>query len=303
VATISVWVSGSRGFIGRYLIDALERDLRYQVRCVSNNDTLDDSVTYIDFSDRTHIRKVVDVYGAPNIFVHLGWGSVSEPQSDVHLGANVVEARNLIDELYDVGLEKFVLLGSASEYGDREGALAEDMDGIGKLTNYVKGKCKTSAYGFDIAKELDKIFIHIRLFYTYGAGQQHNSLINQLYKNAVEKTTMNLSPCEHYRDYIHVSDVVEGIKQICDIEASATVNLGSGRVVQLRDFVERLWKSLGGAPEALNFGAHEKPAHEPGQPRSYADLERLQKLTGWVPALSLDQGVSETADALHRLSK
>lgn len=297
----SIWVSGSRGFIGKYFIDALENDSRYQVRCVSNNDTSDDKVTYIDFSDKAHIRKVVDAYGTPDIFVHLGWGSVYEPQSDVHLGANVVEAKNLITELYDAGLETFVLLGSASEYGDREGALTEDMDGVGKLTNYVKGKCETSAYGFDIAKKSNKIFIHIRLFYTFGAGQQHNSLINQLYQNAVEKSTMNLSPCEHYRDYIHVSDVVEGIKRICNIDESTIVNLGSGSVVQLRDFVERFWKCLGGEPQGLKFGAHEKPVHEPSQPRSYANLGILKKLTDWTPSLSLDEGIKDTVDVLCHL--
>ena len=99
VDSVSMWVSGSRGFIGRYLIDALEKDSRYQVRCITNNKATDASVTYIDFSDKSHIRKVVDSQGVPDVFVHLGWGAVYEPQSDVHLGANISDGKNLIKEL------------------------------------------------------------------------------------------------------------------------------------------------------------------------------------------------------------
>jgi UDP-glucuronate decarboxylase len=300
VENTSIWISGSRGFIGRYLIDALEGDSQYQVLCVSNNDASGDNVKYIDFSDKAHIRKAVDQHGVPDVFLHLGWGGVYEPQSDVHLGANVTEAKNLIDELYECGLASFVLLGSASEYGDLEGSLLESMDGAGKLTNYVKGKTEVSTYGFKRAAELDKVFLHIRLFYTFGAGQQHNSLINQLYRNFLDKTVMNLSPCEHYRDYIYVADAVDGIKRISRVKESAIVNLGSGRVVQLRDFVERIWTCFGGDLAALHFGAHEKPAHEPSQPRSYANLDKLKKLTNWAPPTSLDAGMQGTVYHLNR---
>jgi nucleoside-diphosphate-sugar epimerase len=302
VEKTNLWISGSRGFIGKYLVNALGMDPKYQVRCITNNSSTTKNVTYIDFSDINSIRKVVDLYGIPDVFVHLGWGAVYEPQSDIHIGANVFEGKNLIDELFECGLEKFVLLGSSSEYGDREGALSEDMSGVGKLTAYVNGKTQVSEYGFAKANQLNKIFIHIKLFYAFGAGQHENSLINQLYRNFVEKSVMNLSPCEHFRDYIYVSDVVEGIIRISKANRSAIVNLGSGRVIQLRDFVERFWKCLGGEPDALKFGAHEKPAHEPGQPRSYADLSILKGLTDWIPSVSLDDGIMGTVHLLRGMS-
>ena len=298
---VKIWISGSRGFIGRHVLDAVTEDPNYQLHCVTNNDTPDEGVTYIDFSDRKHIRDAIHLHGVPDVFLHLGWGAVYEPQSEVHLTDNVDEGKKLISELYEGGLKTFVFLGSASEYGDLEGSLSENMNGVGKLTNYVKGKNEVSEYGFEIAKQLNRVFLHVRLFYTFGAGQQHNSLINQLYKNAVDNVTMNLSPCEHYRDYIHVSDVVEGLKRICRVDESAIVNLGSGRVVQLRDFVEHFWMCLDGAPGALNFGAHKKPANEPGQPRSYANLENLKRLTDWMPSLSLDAGIEKTVRDLSNM--
>lgn len=298
---LKIWLSGSRGFIGSHLISALKDSCR-EVRCITNNKKHDDSLIYMDYSNINHIREIVNLYGVPNIFMHLGWGSVYEPQSNVHLTANVSDGKNLIKELYACGLEKFIFLGSSSEYGERTGALSENMSPEGKLTNYVKGKTEVSRYGFEIANQLNKVFVHIRLFYAYGAGQYPNSLINQLYKSYLEKSTMNLSPCEHYRDYIYISDVIQGIKLISHINESGIVNLGSGRVIQLKDFVSLFWKTLGGKPEHLRFGAHPKPGHEPEQPYSYANLDVLKKLTNWMPSVSLEEGIKETVAALNKSS-
>ena len=47
---------------------------------------------------------------------------------------------------------------------------------------------------------------------------------------------MKLSPCEHYRDYIHVSDVAAGIEQFFKVKGVLTLNLGSGVVIELKKF-------------------------------------------------------------------
>jgi nucleoside-diphosphate-sugar epimerase len=266
---------------------------------VSNNASSDDSVTQVDFSDPLAIRRAVTEYGKPDVFLHLGWGEVYQPQSDVHETANVSDTRNLIDELYRGGLEKFIFLGSASEYGDRTGVLSEDMDGHGKLTAYVKGKKAASEYGFEAAEKLGRVFVHIRLFHTYGAGQHQNSLINQLYRSSVGGLELSLTPCEHYRDYVYVSDVTEGIRLMTQVDASTTVNLGSGQVVMLREFVELFWERLGGDPALLKFGAHARPENEPTQPQCFADLTRLERLTTWKPTIELADGIELTIDMLR----
>lgn len=293
---LKVWVSGSMGFIGKYLIYALKNC--GELRCITNNRISGGGLTYVDFSEKKHIREIINLYGVPDIFIHLGWGSVYEPQSDIHLTSNVSDGKNLIEELYNCGLKKFIHLGSSSEYGDRKGLLSEDMDPDGRLTNYARGKIEVSSYGFEAAKRLNKIFIHIRLSHAFGAGQHQKSLINQLYKSYLEKIAINLSPCEHYRDYIYISDVVDGIRLISGINESTVVNLGSGRAVQLKDFVNLFWKQLGGTPQQLNFGSHPKPDHEPGQPYCFCNLDNLKRLTNWTPSVSLNDGIKKTVDAL-----
>jgi len=287
-----IWLSGSRGFVGKYLKDFLIKE-GYCIESLSYSD-LNDEVLKIDFSRKEDIEELILKKGIPDIFIHLGWGRVYEPHEKIHIHQNLQDGKNLIDILYQNGLKKFILLGSSSEYGDLEGELKEEMQIPVPANNYIKGKVSLCRYGLKRAKEFNKVFIHIRLFYAYGAGQQHNSLVNQLYQNSIVNNGMQLSPCEHYRDYIYIEDVVKGIEKISKIDKSTIVNLGSGRVIQLKDFVIKFWKELGSDITDLSFGSHKQPSSEQSQPKSFADLRRLKNLTFWFPSTSLEEGIKKT---------
>ncbi|MDA1095654.1 MAG: NAD(P)-dependent oxidoreductase [Chloroflexi bacterium] len=294
----TVWLSGSRGFVGTHLVRRL-RGGGYAVTCVSNASPSDERVVHLDFADRRQIQEALDRLGAPEVFLHLGWGHVYQPQSPDHLTTNVQNGINLIDACFERGVQRIVMIGSSSEYGERVGALSEDLAPEGALNNYIKGKLALAAHGFEAAARLNRTFLHVRLSYTFGAGQQHDSLINQLFRSSVERTALDLSPCEHYRDYIYVGDVAEGIERISRVDRSAIVNLGGGKVIQLKEFIRLFWTHLGSDPDLLRFGAHTKPAHEPPQPHCYLDLARLKSLTHWTPTWSIQDGIADTVAQLR----
>ena len=253
---------------------------------------------YLDFSREDDIRRNIELFGLPDIFIHLGWGAMTDPASEVHLDANVEASKTLISTLFKAGLKKFIFLGSANEYGSREGSLCEDMAAEGRLTAYAQGKTRVASFGFEQASKYNKKFISIRLFNTFGSGQREGSLINKLYDCYRQNIKPELGPCEHFRDYIHVSEVVHGIKLICDINESTVVNLGSGTAIKLKDFVILFWKSLGGMPDDLKFGAHPMREGEPKQPYAFANMDRLKRFTGWAPSLSIEEGIRLTIKGL-----
>ena len=67
-----IWLSGSRGFIGSYLKDALI-GMNNIVQCVSNSKTADNEVIFINFSKKDSISQALKKYGSPDTFIHLGW--------------------------------------------------------------------------------------------------------------------------------------------------------------------------------------------------------------------------------------
>ena len=300
----ALWLTGANGFIGRHLGPSLKdaySEVRYFTNSKEEKAALDNEAAsrhYLDFLSADDIRRNIELFGLPDIFIHLGWGAMTDPASEVHLGANVEASKTLISTLFKAGLKKFIFLGSANEYGGREGPLSEDMAPEGRLTAYAQGKTRVASFGFEEASRYNKKFISIRLFNTFGAGQKPGSLINKLYECYSQNIKPELGPCEHFRDYIHVSEVVKGITLICGIDESTIVNLGSGEAIKLKDFVILFWKSLGGKPDDLKFGVYSMLEGEPEQPYAFANLDRLKKLTGWAPSLSIEEGVRLTIEEL-----
>ncbi len=297
-----IWLTGSRGFIGSNL--ASELDNSCDLTCLSNtkNEDIHSNQTnkqpvYVDFQNKKNIIDIIERLGIPDIFIHLGWGDMTNPHSEVHLVENINQSKNLIQVLYKAGLEKFVFLGSINEYGDQVGPLYEEMGPKGEITNYAKGKIEVAKFGFEKDKEMKKKFIHIRLSYTYGPVLRKGSLIQDLYWAKKKNLEISLGHCEHYRDYIHVSDALTGIKLLCNVKESTTVNLGSGKAIKLKEFVKLFWKILDGNPEKLHFGK-KKPKKEQPQPNCFANLDKLEKITGWKPSIDLEEGIRNTVREL-----
>ena len=59
------------------------------------------------------------------------------------------------------------------------------------------------------------------------------------------------------------------------------------------------WNNLGGANNMLKFGSKAMLKNEPDQPKSFADLTRLEKLTNWKPSYSLEEGIQSTIEVLY----
>jgi UDP-glucuronate decarboxylase len=291
----TVWLSGARGFVGEYVRRSF-LEAGYIVKCLSNSVSNDENIIQVDYSKRDQIRKVFETHNIPEKFIHLGWGNVYDPHHKSHITSNLEESINLIDELYNCGLKRFLSLGSSSEYGDKTGLLQETYSASEGVNNYVLGKQRLALYGLEAAEKLNRIFVHVRLFYTYGLGQKHNSLIKQLFDTYVQGGTMNLSPCEHYRDYLHIAEAADGIRKIASVDQSGIINLGSGKVIQLKEFVQLLWNELGADPNLLIFGSHDVPTSEQSQPRSFADLNTLKNRTQWSPSLSIEEGVKKMVE-------
>jgi len=293
----TIWISGSRGFIGNHLVNYLKKD--YLVKSLSNGPNYKSENNHIElnFLKATDLQKLISNNSVPDIFIHLGWGSMTDPSSKTHIHENINMSKNLIDMLYDNGLKKFLFLGSMTEYGGLEGILSENMKSGNVLTNYAKGKSIVGSYGIQQAKLKNKIFIHMRLFYTFGPGQRSNSLINLIYRFFKNNEIPEFYPGEKYRDYIYIDDVVKGIKLLCNVNQSTIVNLGSGKSTKLQDFILKFWEKLGGNLDDLKF-VEKINIDEERQPNCFSDQTRLYELIKWKPIITVDEGIQLTVDKL-----
>ena len=298
-----VWITGTNGFVGKNLLPLFPKE-KYTLYRISNcfkHPTPNSNRIYIDFLDKKHIEKVINEHQIPDLLIHLGWGDVDNPNSNNHITSNVESGKNLIDIFFRYGLKKFVFIGSINEYGEQENILKEEMCPNGKLSNYALGKSMVAKYGLEKSQQYNASFIHIRLFYIYGTMQRKKSLINSLFECYKKKTKMDLGSCDYFRDYIHVSEAVYGIKLLSELNISTTVNLGSGNAIRLKDFVLKFWNQLGGDENMLSFGSDTFYKNEQIQNYCYADLTKLEALIHWKPTLTIEQGIKLTINNLKKL--
>ena len=188
---------------------------------------------------------------------------------------------------------RLVHVGSALEYGTATGALAETtvphpttIYGQTKLagTEAVAAACSSGQLAGATA----------RLFTVYGPGEPPGRLLPTLRLAAQESGPVPLTMGEQRRDFTYVDDVVEGLLRLGS-EASGgigTVNLATGVLTPVREFIERAARVIGVDLERLQFGMlptrPEEMRHDP------VCLARLESLTGWKPETAIEAGVQKT---------
>lgn len=67
------------------------------------------------------------------------------------------------------------------------------------------------------------------------------------------------------------------------------INIGSGIPITIREIANRIVQAIG-KEELVNFEAIPEPAYSPGM--ILANIDRLKNEVGWVPDLTLDEGLS-----------
>jgi UDP-glucuronate 4-epimerase len=94
------------------------------------------------------------------------------------------------------------------------------------------------------------------------------------------------------RDYTYIDDVVQGIVAAIDrLLGYEIINLGNSRTVLLRDFIALVEDLVG---RKANVVQHPMP---PGDvPRTCADISRAQRLLGYDPQTSFEEGLARFVD-------
>jgi len=282
----NIILTGSSGLIGSNLLNFFEIN-KYNILNISNNADSKKGI-YCDFENKYHLDNLINNNFKPDVLIHAGWGAMDDPNSDFHIKDNFNTSKKLFDNLISFDLKKIIFIGSIEEYGSRNGELYEDMEPLGVLRNYEKGKIKVAKYGFDVAEKNNIDFIHIRLANTFGFPQKENSLIYNLHDCIKNNNIPKFGPCINGRDYLYVNEVVKGIDSLLKINQSITVNLGAGKTIIQKDFAKTYWELLGGDPNDIIF---EESKNEDEKREVYMNINRIKNICGWSPHLTLKESV------------
>lgn len=306
---VTVLVAGATGFIGRAVAEALARAGAELVLPAREPETaaalfgtlgFDGHVVGWDAGDLESVARVVERFRPAIAFNLVGYG-IDPAERDPALAKALNDrfARSLGELLVryrDRGWagQALIHVGSALEYGAAAGDL-DETTAPAPSTLYGRSKLAGTTGVAEIAATTGLPALTARLFTVYGPGERRGRLLPSLLAAAAAADgPLALTEGRQRRDFTYVGDVAEGLLRLGASETAPgeIVNLATGRLMEVREFVRIAARILAIAPERLRFGAlPSRPAEMTHDPVS---LERLLRLTGWRPGTPVEGGIELT---------
>ncbi|HEX4936804.1 MAG TPA: SDR family oxidoreductase [Gemmatimonadaceae bacterium] len=311
-SSIRTLVTGGAGFIGSNLARRL-LTLGFPVRVVDNLSTgfrrnLDEVAHALEFIEgdlrdpATCARATRDI----DVVFHVAAlpsvpRSLKDPQG-CHEN-NVNATLNLLEAARANGVRRIVYSGSSSAYGDTA-VLPKDetMEPLPR-SPYAAAKLAGELYTLSYARAGLLEGVALRYFNVFGPRQDpfgpYAAVIPALFRAAANGTEMGIfGDGTQTRDFTFVDNVVQAnlLAATGDAErvSGHVVNVGAGDRTSLLDLVE-LIREVTGRPLAITH----RPPRAGDVRDSQASLERASRVLGYVPSVSVREGLVRLWDWLR----
>ena len=301
-------VTGATGFVGPYLVKEIKKSLFCEVITATSRATAslgigEDKTVQLNILDKEQISEIL-LSERPDYIFHLAAQSSvalswKDPKSTVDI--NIIGAINLINAIQQSGYTPRVLIvGSSEEYGRvresdipiRENTvlIPGNVYAVTKACQNMMAAIYSRAYGMQLV--MTRSFNHI------GPGQSPQFVVADFCSQAVEiekglrEPVIQVGNLSAKRDFTDVRDVVKAYCRLIQYgNPGETYNIGSGHAVAVQDILDIILAQTKAEVKVEIDPAKLRPVDVPV---IEADISKLYRDTGWKPAISLVQTISDT---------
>lgn len=217
--------------------------------------------------------------------VRASWGR----SFDEYVRNNIDATQRLLEFYKDRKIEKFVFSSSSSVYGDADLPMREE-----ELTRPVSpyGVTKLAAENLTYLywKSYGIPTISLRYFTVYGPRQRPDMAIHKFVRAVMmgEEVTV-YGDGTQMRDFTYISDVVEANLAAAEKSAEGgTFNIGGGSEISVNELIEKISERIGKDAIMRHVDRQKGDAGF-----TLADVSRARDVLGWVPKVSLDEGLTK----------
>ncbi|TWU67662.1 GDP-mannose 4,6-dehydratase [Crateriforma conspicua] len=302
-----VLVTGCGGFIGSRVCHQLIDDHNVDVVGVDNmNDYYDISLKFhrldqlrrlsrfrfhaVDISDRITLGDVFENYqfdAVLNLAARAGVRySMENPY--VYMQTNALGNLNLLEEMRMHGIRKYVLASTSSLYAGQDMPFVESLSVNTPISPYAATKkaAEAMAYSYNYLYDIDTTVV--RYFTVYGpAGRPDMSYFRFVYLIDQGHPITVYGDGEQSRDFTFVDDIARGTILATKPLGYEIINLGGGNQPHSINKVIGIIEELLGKKAVVD----RKPAHVADMESTWANIEKADRLLGWKPEISLEEGL------------
>lgn len=304
-----VLITGAGGFVGSHLVERLIECGCY-IRCLVRYNSRNDSglLEEISAEKRSQIeiifgdlRDSVTIHNAIkdiNIVFHLA-SLVAIPYSYVHpqevLETNIMGTLNVMLAVRDHGVDKIVHTSTSEVYGTAQYMPIDEKHPLQGQSPYSASKIGADKIVESFYASYDLPVTTIRPFNIYGPRQSDRAVIPTIITQALTQREVHLGSITPTRDFNYVSDTVDALIKIAEIDnvIGQTFNIGSGKEISIGELADRIAAILHKEIKVIKDERRLRPEKSEVQ-RLCADSSLAQKTFGWVPKVSLDEGLQRT---------
>lgn len=236
----NIFLLGATGFVGSRLLQSFSSDGEnvIQLNPRESDDDLCENIL------QSHL--VIDEEDICVVAAAAGVNTNGLTESDFHFNARALPEK--VKFLSQLGITKFIFLGSCFEYG-LTGNFSESLESSSELLpTEPYGLSKKDGYLrlMDWASNAQVSLSYIRLFQVFGGGEAEHRLYTGLVRAGKMNIDYLLKDPHAVRDFCNVSSVVNAVKiHSFGLTGLKTLNLCTGVPRSLMEFSLLVLKSMG----------------------------------------------------------
>lgn len=298
-------ITGGAGFLGSALANTLVEH-GHVVRVLDDESAGDrtrlHASVHFTRGDVNDVPKLWSLLQGVDCVYHLA-ARVSVSESVLYPrdynATNVGGTVSLIQAARDSGVRRLVFTSSGAIYGEQNSEAVNELATPNPASPYAVSKLAAEHYVNTIGALWGIDTVILRVFNAYGPGQSlrpsHPPVVPALLRQALGGGSIIVhGDGRQKRDFVYVDDVVSAL--IATATASnvnrLTINIGSGVPTSINELVATVGRALGKELTPLRV-----TAESGGISHLCADLSRAKERLGFVPKVSLDDGIQRTISA------
>lgn len=307
-----VLVTGGAGFLGRHVIALLNDAGVTPVATVLPGEepparldrgdgqtpcALDAEWRHLDLTDAVATRELLrdcEPHAILHLAAHIS-GERSYENAETAFRVNLAATHDLLMAAGTLlpGLRRFVLIGSAEEYGNAPSLPITEDEPIAPISPYSASKAAATQFALLYHRLFELPVTVLRPFIVYGPGQSPAMMLPQLISTALRGENFPMTPGEQTRDFVYVGDAADAVLRAAFSPAAIgeVFNICSGVEHSIlsvaRQILEAMESNIQLLAGALPYRANEAM-------RLVGSPEKARRLLGWIPRIELPDGVRRT---------